>query len=202
MTPTITTRLCNIALKPGISASTNLITIRRILRNIGQQLDEIHAERRALRRRAAKLKAHLPLTQRAIAELEHQAKDYRESARAGARQVMAEFGTSLMFDREGFADSLGFERMCELLNVNPVHRHQAHDDGDGDGDASLRGVAYLSRLEDSSTGYGDDWGSGGPLYRACHAAMIRFIKECPDGQLPDLFAPEPLRLGPALRLVR
>jgi hypothetical protein len=54
-------------------------------------------------------------------------------------------------------------------------------------DVSLRGVAYLSRLEDSSTGYGDNWGAGGPLYRACHAAMIRFIKECSNDQMPDFF---------------
>lgn len=200
MTPTLITRLCNIGFKPGISPSTILITTRRIVLNIAKQLDEIHAERRAMRRRAAKMKAHLPFTQRAIATLEHQAKEHREAARAGARMVLAEFGTSLMFDREGLADALGFDRMCDLLSVNPVHRHQAQDDGD----VSLRGVAYLSRLEDSSTGYGDDWGAGGPLYRACHAAMIRFIRECPEGQLPDLFAPGEAfgpKPQPALRLI-
>lgn len=200
MKPTLTTRLCNIALKPGISPSTILITTRRIVLNIAQQLDEIHAERRAMRRQAAKMKAHLPFTQRAITTLEHQAKEHREAARAGARKGLAEFGTSLMFDREGLAVALGFDRMCDLLSVNPVHRHQAHDDGD----VSLRGVAYLSRLEDSSTGYGDDWGAGGPLYRACHAAMIRFIRECPEGLLPDPFAPGEAfgaKPQPALRLI-
>lgn len=90
-----------------------------------------------------------------------------------------------MFDREGLADALGFDRMCDLLSVNPVHRQQAHKDGD----TSLRGVAFISQLEDSSTAYGDEWGAGGPLYRACHAAMIQFIKECPEAQLPDPFAP-------------
>jgi hypothetical protein len=54
MTPT--TRLCNIALKPGISASTQLITTRRICRNIISHLDTIVAERKAIRRQAAKLK--------------------------------------------------------------------------------------------------------------------------------------------------
>jgi hypothetical protein len=185
MKPTLTTRLCNIALKPGISASTTLITTRRILLNITRQLDEIHAERRAMRRQASKLKAHLPFTQSAIAALEQQAKDHREAARAGAWKVIAEFGTSLLFDREGLADALGFDRMCDLLSVNPIHRHQAHDGGD----MSLCGVVYLSRLEDSSASYGDDWGAGGPLYRACHAATIRFIKECPEHLLPDPFAP-------------
>lgn len=185
MSATPTTRLCDIALKPGISASTQLITTRRICRNIVHQLDTISAERRSLRRQAAKLRASLPFTRQAIADLELQAQEYRESARAVARNALAGFGTSLMLDREGLADALGFERMCELLGVNPVHRQQAHPDGD----TSLRGVTFISRLEDSSTAYGDDWGDGGPLFRACHAAMIQFIRECPEDRLPDPFAP-------------
>ncbi|WP_213879221.1 hypothetical protein [Pseudomonas sp. dw_358] len=191
MTPTVTTRLCNIAMKPGVSASTNLITTRRILRRVVEQLDSINAERRALRRQAAKLKAFLPFTQQTIESLEQQAQEHREDARSGARTVLAGFGQSVMFDRDGLAAALGFDRMCDLMSVNPVHRQQAHEDGD----TSLRGLAYISRLEDSAAGYGDDWGAGGPLFRACHAAMIQFIKECPEDQLPDPFAPGEV-LGP------
>ena len=200
MTPTLIARLCSIALKPGISASTNLITTRRILRNLGRHLDEIRDERRAIRRKAGKLRANLPFTRHAVGLLEQQANEHREAARADAWQVLAEFGTSLMFDLEGFADALGFDRMCDLLSVNPIHRRQAHEDGD----ASLRGVAYVSRLEDSSTGHSDDWGAGGPVFRACHAAMIRFIRECPEDQLPDPFGPgAPLgpKARPELRIV-
>lgn len=200
MTPTLTARLCNIALKPGISASTNLITTRRILRNLAHHLDEIHEERRALRRKAGKLRAHLPFTRQAVALLEQLANEHREAARADAWRVLAEFGTSLIFDREGFVDALGFDRMCDLLNVNPVHRKQAHEDGD----ATLRGVAYVSRLEDSSTGHSENWGAGGPVFRACHAAMIRFIRECPEDQLPDPFvpgAPFGPKARPELRIV-
>lgn len=62
-------------------------------------------------------------------------------------------------DHSGRAQGLGFERMCDLLNVNPAHRHQAIDDGD----TNLQGIAYLSQLEDSSSGYGDDWGAGGQI---------------------------------------
>lgn len=200
MIPMLTIRLCNIALKPGISASTNLITIRRILRNIAQQLDEIQAERRTLRRKAAKLKAGLPFTRHAIEGLELEATQHRERARADGKSILAEFGTSLMFDREGFADALGFERMCDLLGVNPAHRRMAQ----ACGEICLRDIVYMARLEDSSTGYGDDWGAGGPLYRACHAAMVRFIKECPEDQLPDPFepgAPFSPKLLPQLKVV-
>lgn len=200
MTPSLITRLCNIALKPGVSAATQLITTRRICRAIADQLDVIRSERRALRRQAGKLKAFLPFTRQAIAELEQRAQEHQEATRCGAWSALAGFGQSLMFDREGLAQALGFDRMCDLLAVNPVHRQQAS----ADGDTSLRGVAYLSRLEDSSDCKSDEWGAGGPLYRACHASMIQFIKECPEHLLPDPFAPgAPFgpKLPPALSIV-
>ncbi|WP_192559528.1 hypothetical protein [Pseudomonas allokribbensis] len=200
MTPSLITRLCNIALKPGISASTQLITTRRICRAIADQLDAIRGERRAIRREAGKLKAFLPFTRLAIEELEERAREHQEVIRTGAQDALAGFGQSLMFDREGLAQALGFHRMCDLLSVNPVHRQQARTDGD----TSLRELAYLSQLEDSADHKSEEWGAGGPLYRACHAAMIRFIRECPEEQLPDPFSPgAPFgpRLPPTLSIV-
>lgn len=193
MTPSLITRLCNIALKPGISASTQLITTRRICRAIAGQLDVIRGERLAILRDAGKLKAFLPFTRQRIEELEVKAREHQEAIRTGAQDALAGFGQSLMFDREGLAQALGFERMCDLLGVNPVHRQQARTDGD----TSLRGLTYFSQLEDSADRKSEEWGAGGPLYRACHAAMIRFIKECPEDQLPDPFAPG-APLGPKL----
>jgi len=193
MTPSLITRLCDIALKPDISAATQLITTRRICRVIAYQLDVICCERRALRRQAGKLKAFLPFTRQAIADLEERAREHKEASRSGAQSALAGFGQSLMFDREGLAQALGFDRMCDLLGVNPVHRQRAKTDGD----TSLRGLAYLSQLEDSADRKSEEWGAGGPLYRACHAAMIRFIKECPEDQLPDPFAPG-AQFGPKL----
>lgn len=200
MTPSLVTRLCNIALKPGISAAIQLTTTRRICRAIANQLDVIRSERRAIRREAGKLKAFLPFTRRAIEELEERAQEHQEAIRAGAQDALAGFGQSLMFDREGLAQALGFDRMCDLLGVNPVHRQQAS----AEGDTSLRGVAYLSQLEDSAARKSDDWGAGGPLYRACHTAMIRFIRACPEDQLPDPFppgAPFGPKLPPTLSIV-
>jgi len=200
MTPSLITRLCNIGMKPGISTATQLITTRRICRAIADQLDVIRSERRSLRRQAGKLKAFLPFTRQAIAELEVRAQEHQEAIRSGAWSALAGFGQSLMFDREGLAQALGFDQMCDLLGVNPVHRDRASTDGD----ISLRGVAFLSQLEDSADRKSDEWGAGGPLYRACHAAMIRFIRECPEDQLPDPFAPgAPFgqKLPPALSIV-
>lgn len=199
MTMTPTMRLCDIALKPGISASTQLITTRRICRNIALNLDSIHAERRVLRRQAGKLKAFLPFTRQAIADLEEQAQTYRSVERAKALVALAGFGRSLLFDHDGLAQALGFDRLCDLLCVNTVEREQAMRDGS----TSLESLVFTHALEDSAERRGQEWNDA-PLFNACHAAMADFIRDCPDGVLPDPFAPgAPFgpKLPPTLRVV-
>ncbi len=199
MTFTPTMRLCDIASKPGISASTQLITTRRICRNISRNLDAIHAERRAMRRQAGKLKAFLPFTRQAIADLEEQAQTHRSVERAKALVALAGFGQSLLFDRDSLAQALGFERLCDLLNVNTVERQQARRDGI----TTLNDLVFTHALEDSAERRAQDWNDA-PLFNACHAAMADFIRDCPDGVLPDPFAPgAPLgpKLPPKLRVV-
>lgn len=199
MTPTPTMRLCDIALKLGISASTQLITTRRICRNISRNLDAIHAERRALRRQAGKLKAFLPFTRQAIADLEEQAQTHRSDERDKAVVALAGFGQSLLFDRDDMAHTLGFERLCDLLNVNTVEREQARREGV----TSLNDLVFTHALEDSAERRGQEWNDA-PLFNACHAAMAEFIRDCPDGMLPDPFAPgAPFgpKLPPKLRVV-
>lgn len=199
MTPTPTMRLCDIALKPGISASTQLITTRRICRNISRNLDAIHAERRAMRRQAGKLKAFMPFTRQAIAYLEEQAQTHRSVERAKALVALAGFGQSLLFDRDSLAQALGFERLCDLLNVNTVERQQARRDGI----TTVNDLVFTHALEDSAERREQDWNDA-PLFNACHAAMADFIRDCPDGVLPDPFAPgAPFgpKLPPKLRVV-
>ncbi|MBJ9978421.1 hypothetical protein IAE35_23830 [Pseudomonas sp. S75] len=192
MTPTPTMRLCDIAMKPGISTSTQLITTRRICRNISRNLDAIHAERRAMRRQAGKLKAFLPFTRQAIADLEEQAQTHRSVERAKALVALAGFGQSLLFDRDSLAQALGFERLCDLLNVNTVERQKARRDGI----TSLNDLVFTHALEDSAERRRQEWNEA-PLFNACHAAMADFIRDCPDGVLPDPFAPG-APLGPKL----
>lgn len=69
--------LANIADKPGASVSTQLIAMRRVCRLFCHERATIHQERRALRRKAAKLKAFLPFTAAAVANLEQQARGAR-----------------------------------------------------------------------------------------------------------------------------
>lgn len=184
MTPTPTMRLCDIALKPGISASTQLITTRRICRNINHNLDSIHAERRAMRRQASKLKAFLPFTRQVIADLEERAQTHRTVEQAKALVALAGFGRSLLLDHGGLAQILGFDRLCDLLNVNVVEREQARREGI----SSLEGLVFTHALEDSAERRAQEWNDA-PLFNACHAAMADFIRKCPEGVLPDPFAP-------------
>ena len=184
MTLTPTMRLCDIALKPGGSASTQLITTRRICRNIASNLDSVRGEQRAMRRQAGKLKAFLPFTRQAIADLEQQAQAHREDERGKAVAALAGFGQSLLFDHDGLAGALGFDRMCDLLSVNAVEREQARRDGV----TSLEGLVFTHALEDSAERRGQEWNDA-PLFNACHAAMADFIRECPKHLLPDPFAP-------------
>ncbi|MDF0729216.1 hypothetical protein P0Y43_00530 [Pseudomonas entomophila] len=199
MTPTPTMRLCDIAMKPGISASTQLITTRRICRNISRNLDAIHAERRAMRRQAGRLKAFLPFTRQAIADLEEQEQTHRSIERAKALVALAGFGQSLLLDHDGLARALGFDRLCDLLNVNTVEREQARRDGS----TSLECLVFTHALEDSAERRAQEWNDA-PLFNACYTAMADFIRDCPDGVLPDPFAPgAPFgpKLPPKLRVV-
>lgn len=199
MTPSIIISLCNIASKPNASATTQLITVRRTCRAIAHQLDSIRSERSAMRREAGKLKAFMPFTRQAIADLEQRAQEHREAERSGARNVLAGFGRSLLYDHEGLADALGFDRICDLLNVNTVEREQARQEGI----SSLEDLVFIHVLEDSAERRGQDW-SDAPLFNACHATMANFIKECPEHLLPDPFAPGEVfgpKLPPKLRMV-
>lgn len=199
MTLTPTMRLCDIALKPGISASTQLITTRRICRNISRNLDAIRAERRAMRRQAGRLKAFLPFTRQAIADLEQRAQTHRSDERDKAVVALAGFGQSLLFDHDGLAGALGFERLCDLLSVNTVEREQATREGV----TNLEGLVFTHALEDSAERRAQEWNDA-PLFNACYAALADFIRACPEGVLPDPFAPgAPLgpKLPPKLRVV-
>lgn len=184
MTLTPTMRLCDIASKPGISASTQLITTRRICRNISRNLDSVRDERRAMRRQAGKLKAFLPFTRQAIADLEEQAQTHRSLERDKAVVALAGFGRSLLLDHDGLAGALGFDRMCDLLSVNTVEREQARREGV----TSLEDLVFAHALEDSAERREQGWNDA-PLFNACHAAMANFIRECPKHLLPDPFAP-------------
>ncbi|WP_166360641.1 hypothetical protein [Pseudomonas akapageensis] len=191
-------RLNNIASKPNTSATTQLITDRRICRALVQRIDSLQTESRILKRKATKLKQSLPFTRHAIASMERLTAEYgRESQELC--QLLGLIGAQLMADLEGLVDSLGFDRLCDVLSINPIHRDQARQEGK----ASIYSLAFYQRLEDSSERHGDAWGDGSPLFRACFHGWVMYAVDCcalgVDPFAPgEVFGPE---LPPKLRLV-
>ncbi|AZD52184.1 hypothetical protein C4K19_0366 [Pseudomonas chlororaphis subsp. aurantiaca] len=199
MSTSLVIALVDIAKKPGASMSTSLITTRRICRIFGERLDSIRIERRAMRRKASKLRQYLPFTASAIAEIEQAAADHRSVEWQDLRMVLAGFGRSLVLDTERLAEGLGFDRLCDLLAINTVERETARKDGL----ASLADLVFAYALEESAARRGQDWNDA-PLFNACQLAMANFIREYPKHLLPDPFAPgAPFgpKLPPDLRLV-
>ena len=129
MSTNIIIALVAIAPKRGASLSTSLINTRRICRIFGERADSIHLERRAMRRKANKLRQFLPFTASVIAEIEQVATDHRSSELDDLRKVLAGFGRSLVLDTEGLAAGLEFDRLCDLLAINTVERETARKEG-------------------------------------------------------------------------
>ena len=199
MSTSLVIALVDIAMKPGVSMSTRLITTRRTCRVFSKRLDSIREERRAMRRKASKLRQYLPFTASTIAQIERQADDHRRVEREDLRTVLAGIGRSLVMDTEGLDKGLGFDRMCDLLSINTVEREAARNDGLD----TLTDLAFAYALEDSAARRGQEW-NGAPLFNACQLATMSFIRECPEHLLPDPYAPGALfgpKLRPALRLV-
>jgi hypothetical protein len=199
MSTSLVIALVDIARKPDASMSTSLITTRRICRAFGERLDSIRDERRAIRRKAGKLRQYLPFTASTIAELEQQATAHRRVESEDLRTVLAGFGRSLVLDTEGLAKGLGFDRLCDLLAINTVERETAHREGL----ATVADLVFAYAFEESADRRGQEW-SDAPLFNACRLATMNFIRECPEHLLPNPFAPgAPFgpRLPPTLSIV-
>lgn len=199
MSTNIVIALVTIAQKPGASVSTSLITTRRICRIFGERADSIRLERRAMRRKANKLRQYLPFTASAMADIEQVAANHRSAEWDDLRKVLAGFGRSLVLDTEGLAAGLEFDRLCDLLAINTVERETARKEGL----STLADLVFAYAFEESAARRGQQWNNA-PLYNACQLATANFIRECPEHLLPDPFAPgAPFgpKLPPALSIV-
>lgn len=200
MTQNIILKLARIDAKPSTSKRDTLTIARRVLRHVCKAKRAIYDERRAMRRQAGKLRQFLPFTAQAVADLEQLASNHEADCLGAMHRVLLAYGQTIIHDSDGIADALGFDGLCDHLNINPIHREQAKQNGG----ESLHGLALIARMEDSMTDHGDAWGAGGPLFEACQAAMCEFILTCPDHLLPDPFAPGEMfgpKLPPQLRVV-
>jgi hypothetical protein len=166
MIPKLVTDLNEIAAKPGATPSTLLIVTRRTCRILVGVRAEIWQERKVLRREAEKLRKNLPYSVLDMEVLEDRADTHRADEHEYIRARLAQFGHLMSADGSGVAASLGFERLCDILNVNPVHRPEARIEGG----KTLRGLIFEARVEDSADVKSEHWASGGPLCEAFYAA--------------------------------
>ncbi len=189
-------RLAQIGLKPATTLRDSLTIARLVLRRCCAIREEAHGIRHALRRKARKLRQHLPFTKQQVADLEQLARDYGADQLAGTRTILVAYGESLILDRDGYMAALGFDAVCDLLSVNRVEREQARADGVAD----LSGLVFIHNLEDSASHRGED-SKRGPLFEACFLAMAEFIRTAPEGTLPDPFGPDGPFYGVPVRVL-
>ncbi len=188
--------LADIGLKPSASLRDRLTIARHVLRQLCAEREAIHDERHALRRKANQLRRHLPFTKLAVESLEQQACDHRANELELFRPVLLAYGRALIHDHEGYMAALGFDAVCDLLNVNRVEREKARADGVAD----LAGLVFVHNLEDSASHRGED-SKRGPLFEACYSAFCEFVRTTPPGTLPDPFAPGAPLYGEPVRMV-
>ncbi|KPB72915.1 hypothetical protein ACKUFS_16455 [Pseudomonas cannabina] len=181
----IAQKIAGIAHKPNLPPRAMFILIQRCIRISLRHRDQIREERRVFRREAGKLKGYLPFTQRQMDSLLEKSRAHRHDELKAIKQGLVGFGYNLMKDVDGWFKEIGFDGICDLLSINPVHRIDARLSSE----QSLAGLIYVERLEGSASPKSEEWGSGGPLFEACFEAMMNWIRTAPEDDLPDLFGP-------------
>jgi hypothetical protein len=114
MTTNLIRTLAHIGDKPGTSQRDHLTIGRRVVRVLCERRQNIHTERRALRREASKLREHLPFTQRAAERLEQQAREHRAEELEKVRPLLVGYGRLILLDLDGYAESLSFQALADL----------------------------------------------------------------------------------------
>ncbi|MFA0917304.1 hypothetical protein ACDH53_03245 [Pseudomonas tremae] len=181
----IAQKIAGIARNADLPPRAMFILIQRCIRISLRHRDQIREERRVFRREAGKLKAYLPFAQRQMDILMEKSRSHRHDELKVIKQGLVGFGYNLMKDVDGWFKTIGFDGVCDLLSVNPVHRVDARLSSE----RSLAGLIYVERLEYSASPSSEEWGRGGPLFEACFEAMMNWIRTAPEDDLPDLFGP-------------
>lgn len=165
MIPKIVSCLHDIAAKPGATPATLLIVTRRTCRILVAIRDDIWRERKQCLRTAVKAGRDLPWSAPDIEMLQDLAVTHRRDEYDYARARLVEFGRLLSADGSNVAQRLGFERLCDILNVNPVRRVALG----GRRPASLRGLIFDANVEDSADVDRERSAGRGPLSEAFYA---------------------------------
>ena len=166
MEPEHADRLKQLLRRPGLSLRSRLILARRLARyawterslSCGHANSEIR-----------KAEAGLPVTKGQLAKIRQSQKEAAQLH----RKTLADIGTWLCQNEEALTEQYGFEGICDVLEVNPVHRAEVIE-GAKDRRRGISAIAFISALEDSASvqsGQHPAECKDGPLYQALREKM-------------------------------
>lgn len=170
-------RLIDLSCRTDMSLRTCLILARRALRHV-IAVDALESVN--MRRDLRAGKRGPPFTQKALDGLQE---SYRR-LRQHNRDLLIDYGRFLRDHHRAIEAELGWDGLCDVLCVHPVHRAEA-----GQLDQGLFGITWIGgQFEDSATHYGSELTGEGPVTRAIGAAMLDWmknnIKKMPDPTAP------------------
>ncbi|AHF68725.1 hypothetical protein [Pseudomonas cichorii] len=183
MKPEFVRRLVDLSLRGNNSPAISVIIARRFARYLR---DEGEAKRQYFKTEIATAKAALPFTATRLKDLELQ----QETTRDIRKKNLLGIANWLRRNDDLLVELYGFAGICDLLNVNPVHRAEALEYAD-ESSGTVTTIAFICGLEDSASINSGrkrkDWNDG-PLFWAYHTQMMQIMIDNPRA-MPDPFAP-------------
>ena len=159
MKPEHAERLKQLLTLTDLSPRSSLILARRVARYICNERAMSHgcAE-------IGKAETSLPFTRGQLAKI----KQIQKEAAQLHRKTLLDIGTWLCQNEELLTEQYGFDGLCDVLEVNPVHRTEVIKHAE-DMRRGISAIAFISALEDSASvqsGRQPAECKDGPLYQA------------------------------------
>ncbi|GFM89288.1 hypothetical protein PSCICO_46870 [Pseudomonas cichorii] len=176
-------RLHDLSKLQHLSLRSQLILARRLVR---QSLQDREAVQAFFREEVKKAEAGLPFTQRRL-EI---AKDLQRQSRDGFRTGLLEIGKWLYQSDEALTEKYGFDGVCDVLEVNPVHRPEVLKWAE-DKSRAISTAAFIVGMEDSarqrSGRHPADWKEG-TFFQVFLEMQVDLFRRKPE-LMPDPTAP-------------
>lgn len=176
-------RLHEISQLTHLSPRSDLILARRIARQAFAEKELIQARFTA---EIAKAESGIPFTKARLASLKEAQRAWRNSFTDG---ILAIGGWLSKYD-EMLTERYGFDGICDVLEVNPVHRPDVLELADGKGRA-VSAVAFVCGFEDSAayqSGRSSSDYKEGPLFKVFLEMTLDLTRRRAD-LMPDPFEP-------------
>lgn len=184
MKPEYANRLANFGLLPHLTLRSRLIVMRRVARESELMWQETRETFGAELKRA---EACMPFTIRKVEWI----KEHIRQSRTAYKATMLELGRWFSTSDALLTSTYGFDGICDILEVNPVHRAEVLEYAEDRGRA-ISAVAFIAGMEESASRYSGrhpaDY-KDGPLFQTFLRLMMQMMADRPDA-MPPLFGPD------------